>query len=106
MKRDVSVAKAPNKIYRLAYYTSLEEPMFHMLRDGDSFSEIMNGILQKKPELQYGNIILNYDRHGFRGDEKTFWMGKLKTGDILVQTTRPALDMDVGYKRLSVNSNW
>ena len=95
-----------NKIYRLAYYTSPEEPMFHQLRDGDSFIEIMTAIQKKRPKLEYGNIIMNYDQQGFPGDEKEFWTGKLEKGDLLVQTTRPALDKDVGYKRLLTNPNW
>jgi hypothetical protein len=95
-----------SKFYRLAYFTSEEEPMIHQLRDGDSFIEIMTAIKQKKSEIDYGNIIINYDPKGFPHNEECYWKEKFNKKDLLVQTSRPALDKDIGYKRFSINTNW
>jgi hypothetical protein len=67
----------------------------HELRDGDAFTEIAAELL--KENYTYQGVLLNYP-----GVELTFQTAGIRPSDMVVMTTRPAIDDDPTTERFAI----
>jgi len=102
---------SPN-FYRFSYYTPEQDDrhLLHHLRDGDASMELSEVLRDKG--YRYGGLVLNYpvdDRKyppGYSIPRRCVDDAFLKPSDLLLLTTRPALDDRVDPARSYINRSY
>src|SRR5579872_1568272 len=79
------------RFFRLAYSNPPrgEEPRLHQVRDGPAFCELASAL--SSLGCEYATLIHNYPNHRAGSEQFRF----LRSGDLLVMTTRPPLSDDL-----------
>jgi hypothetical protein len=89
------------KIHHFAYLRGSlqDDPRLHELRDGEAFAEIQAAL--HKLGFTYGGLHLNY-----RVEPKRDVLPAYDPSDVVVLTTRPPLDDDLGWDRKRIERSY